>query len=115
LKTLRTDFEKDVDKQMRDSLAAFRKKHGRPAGIKDAEFWDISNTYMERHSAAIELRKKEEKREEEKKKREEENPVFSDKKVVSEKFCKTDGCENIILPTGKRGRPPTKCESCRKK
>jgi hypothetical protein len=29
--------------------------------------------------------------------------------------CATEGCDNLIHPTGKRGRPAKKCESCRSK
>jgi hypothetical protein len=112
---LKTDEEKQIDENLRKELKLFKKKNGRSAGIKDKEFWESSEKYKGAHSVIIEERKKIEKKEEAEKRKELDNPVATGKPIVTERFCNTDGCDNIIQPTGKRGRPPTKCEKCRAK
>lgn len=111
----KTDEELLIENEMKKELEIFRIDHGRSATSKDKEFWEISERYKEKFSELIAERKKEEKKEEKEKEKLEENPVATGKKVVTERFCETDGCDNIIVPTGKRGRPAKKCENCRSK
>lgn len=115
MSTLKTEDDIRLNEELRSELASFKKKNGRSATTKDAEFWASSEKFKEAHSVIIEERKKIEKKERAEKEKQEENPVTSSKPIVTERFCSTDGCDNIIVPSGKRGRPAKKCESCRAK
>lgn len=99
----------EINEAHSSAVAAFKKKNGRFPTSKDPEFWQMSETYKdsyqkiidEYNGEAIKLRKIEEKQNE--------NPVFGKSKIVTERICAHKDCGEIVQPTGKRGRPPTKC------
>lgn len=74
-----------------------------PTGLSP-EGWALSDEYRAAHQVLIDRRKKAELAEK------------KDEEIAQkpERLCSIPECENIILPTGKRGRPPTKCEEHRK-
>lgn len=114
----RTKLEAELYKVMaaeqREETLEAEARLGRSLTQKDNEYWQISEKYRQRYldeivaprnqlSNAI-------------KKQEESGRVDPRSSITQgERICVIDGCDNVIVPSGKRGRPAVKCESCRNK
>ena len=98
----------------RAATDAFFEANGRYPTSKDDEYWEISEVYKKAHQKIIDIRIAAEKKAAYEAAKLEENPVTSSRKIVVERMCKK-GCGNIIVPSGKPGRPATVCEECRNK
>lgn len=103
-----------IQEDQKNETNAVEKRLGRKLTIKDGEFWQISEKYRQRYFDEImNPRKILQKKIDNDAKIDLENPAFLSVVPVGERACRD--CGGIIAPTGKRGRPPTKCASCRDK
>lgn len=111
-----------VEKELRAEIAAderaetaeVEKRLGRKLTQKDSDYWQLAEKYRQRYfDEVMTPRKKMEDLKKAEDKKETQNPVTASKTIVTERICKT--CDNIIAPSGKRGRPATRCEECRAK
>ena len=104
----------DFNKAHHDALQKFKKKNKRFPNSKDPEFWEMSEVYKTSYQVLVDEANLEQTKLDRLAEKEDENPVFSKKKIVVERLCAHPDCEVIIPPSGKRGRPASKCVDHRK-
>ena len=131
-----------INAEYKEKFTSLTEKLGRCATTKDKEYWDISEWYKNQYDVERIKRQKEEYLERAAERKLAANPVklieklcktcekiipsgradrckecieqeAEKKKLDKSKGWKCISCDNMIYPTGKRGKPAKSCADCR--